>query len=30
MPALLRVRDACLALEAFQRAMPEAVQTEAG
>jgi maleylpyruvate isomerase len=30
MPTLLRVRDACLALEAFQRAMPEAVQTEAG
>ena len=26
----LRVRDECLALEAFQRAMPEAVQTEAG
>ena len=30
MPTLLRVRDACLALEAFQRAMPETVQTEAG
>jgi maleylpyruvate isomerase len=30
MPALLRVRDMCLTLEAFQRAMPEAVQTEAG
>ena len=30
MPALLRVRDHCLALEAFQRAMPETVQTEAG
>ena len=30
MPTLLRVRDNCLALEAFQRAMPEAVQTEAG
>jgi hypothetical protein len=24
------VRDECLALEAFQRSMPEAVQTEAG
>jgi maleylacetoacetate isomerase len=30
LPTLLRVRDECLALEAFQRAMPEAVQTEAG
>ncbi len=30
MQTLLRVRDACLALEAFQRAMPEAVQTETG
>ncbi|HEU4429158.1 MAG TPA: maleylacetoacetate isomerase [Myxococcota bacterium] len=30
MPTLVRVRDECLALEAFQRAMPEAVQTEAG
>lgn len=30
LPTLLRVRDMCLALEAFQRAMPEAVQTEAG
>ncbi|HEY8120859.1 MAG TPA: maleylacetoacetate isomerase [Myxococcota bacterium] len=30
MPTLLRVRDHCLALEAFQRAMPESVQTEAG
>ena len=30
MRTLLRVRDNCLALEAFQRAMPEAVQTEAG
>lgn len=30
MSTLLRVRDECLALEAFQRAMPEAVQTEAG
>jgi maleylpyruvate isomerase len=29
-PHLVRVRDECLALEAFQRAMPEAVQTEAG
>jgi len=27
---LVRVRDFCLTLEAFQRAMPEAVQTEAG
>jgi maleylpyruvate isomerase len=30
LPTLLRVRDECLTLEAFQRAMPEAVQTEAG
>ena len=30
MRTLVRVRDNCLALEAFQRAMPEAVQTEAG
>jgi maleylacetoacetate isomerase len=30
MPTSLRVRDECLTLEAFQRAMPETVQTEAG
>jgi len=30
LPQLVRVRDECLTLAAFQRAMPEAVQTEAG